>query len=130
MFKKFVLLPVIMFFVSFNGVFLVWASEQPGINCAWLPGCHGDDIIDIDGPVKPDISLIVIVDFVENFMQFVAVFAVFALIFSWIMFLISSGDEEKTKKAKSWIIYSLVWVFVSTSAWWIINLLNNIRIWL
>jgi hypothetical protein len=61
-------------------------------------------------------------------MQIVAVVALFALIFSWVMYLISSWDEEKIKKAQKWIIYSLIWVFISVSAWWIINLINDFRI--
>jgi hypothetical protein len=42
------------------------------------------------------------------------------------MYLLSWGEEDKTKKAKSWIIWSLVWVLTSISAWWIINMLNNL----
>jgi hypothetical protein len=45
-----------------------------------------------------------------------------------VMYLISAWEDEKANKAKKWIIYSLVWVFVSSSAWWIINLINNLRI--
>jgi hypothetical protein len=44
------------------------------------------------------------------------------------MYLLSSWEEEKANKAKKWIIYSLIGVFISVSAWWIINLLNNIKI--
>jgi type IV secretory pathway VirB2 component (pilin) len=65
---------------------------------------------------------------VSEFTKFVAVIAVFAIIFSWIMYLLSNWDETKTNKAKYWILYSLIWVIVSVSAWWIINLLNNLSL--
>jgi len=42
------------------------------------------------------------------------------------MYLISGGEEEKVKKAKTWIIWSLVGVFLSISAWGIIGILNEI----
>lgn len=94
------------------------ASNTPNVNCAWLPWC--------------DISWNVWASFIDSvvseFIQIVAVFAVFALIISWFMYLLSWWDEEKSKKAKKWIIWSLVWVFLSISAWGIINILNNIRI--
>jgi hypothetical protein len=51
------------------------------------------------------------------------------LILSGMMYLVSWGEEEKVKKAKMWIVWSLVWVFLSVSAWGIINMLNNIKIW-
>jgi hypothetical protein len=44
------------------------------------------------------------------------------------MYLLSGWDDEKTKKAKYWIIYSLLWVIISVSAWGIINLINNLKI--
>jgi hypothetical protein len=61
-------------------------------------------------------------------MQFVAVIAVIALIISGIMYLVSWWAEEKVKKAKTWIMWSLIWVLLSISAWGIINMLNNIKI--
>lgn len=69
-----------------------------------------------------------LISVVSEAMLFVAVAWVFALIFSWVMYLISAWEDEKATKARKWIIYSLVWVFVSSSAWWIINLINNLRI--
>ena len=63
----------------------------------------------------------------ETEAQIVAVLSVFALVISWIMYMISAWDEEKANRAKRWIVWSLVWVFLSGSAWWIIILLNNIN---
>ena len=94
-----------------------WTWDWPEIWCRWLPWCKGTS------STTPESFL---VNFIEKFIQVVAVLAVFALIFSWIKYIISSWDEEEAKHAKNWIIWSLVWVFLSTSAWWIIILLNNL----
>jgi len=60
--------------------------------------------------------------------KYVAVIAVLAVMFWWIMYLISSGQEEKTKKAKNIIIWALVWTFLSVWAWGLINIINNFRL--
>lgn len=96
--------------------------HSTSITCEWLPGCPDDSLIDGKSWLK------FIAKVISEFMQIVAVIAVFALIFSWVMYLLSSWEEEKANKAKKWIIYSLIGVFISVSAWWIINLLNNIKI--
>jgi hypothetical protein len=41
-------------------------------------------------------------------LQYVSVVAVIALMLSGFLYLLSGGEEEKTKKAKNWIIWSLV----------------------
>ena len=113
---------------------LWWSStkwwDAPTVNCYWLPGCPDTDI---ENPGEANLSyniwLRVIANIIGQAMQFVAVIAVIALILSGMMYLLSGWEEEKTKKAKTWIIWSLVWVFLSVSAWGIINLLNKITIW-
>jgi hypothetical protein len=47
---------------------------------------------------------------------------------SGVMYMVSWGEEEKTKKAKSWIIWSLVGVFLSISSYYIISTIANINI--
>lgn len=127
MYKKIIVLLFIMFtFLSVN----ISYSATPDVNCAWLPWCANST--SITTPSKVNIANNIwakfMSKFIWEFIQIVAVFAVFALIFSGIMYLLSAWEEEKANKAKKWIIWSLVWVFVSISAWWIINFLNNIRI--
>ncbi|MDD3145570.1 MAG: pilin [Candidatus Gracilibacteria bacterium] len=126
MYKRIIALLVILF-ISFG--FNTTYSAAPEINCIGLPGCVDGNIMN---PGAPDIGNNIGAKFMANiigeFIQIVAVFAVFALIFSGIMYLLSAGEEEKATKAKKWIIWSLVGVFVSISAWGIINFLNNIRI--
>jgi hypothetical protein len=60
--------------------------------------------------------------------KYVAVVAVLSVMISGVLYLVSGWEEEKVKKAKTWIIWSLVWVFLSVSAWWMINLLNTLTI--
>ncbi|PZM84929.1 hypothetical protein DLH72_02760 [Candidatus Gracilibacteria bacterium] len=93
-------------------------SDAPEIGCRGLPGCKSSS------GTSPESFL---ANFIDKFIQVVAVLAVFALIFSGIIYMTSAGDEEKTNKAKRWIIWSLLGVFISMSAWGIILLLNNIR---
>lgn len=67
-------------------------------------------------------------ELISNMIKYVAVIAVISVMISWIMYLLSNWEEEKVKKAKNWIIWSLVWVFLSISAMAIIKIINNILI--
>ena len=104
-------------------------SKLPKVNCIWLPGCVDKDISKpTPASTKKDLWKVVITSLIWNLIQYVAVFAVIALMLSGIMYLVSWGEEEKVKKAKSWITWSLIWVLLSTTAWWIINIVNNLII--
>lgn len=124
--KKLLLL-FILFTNLFSFDYIYWASS-PSVTCAWLPWCQSDALNNSWDSNDWTLAVNVLSNFIWEFIQIVAVFAVFALIFSWIFYLISSWDEEKANKAKKWIIWSLVGVFLSILAWWIINFINNINI--
>ncbi len=108
----------------------VYWANAPSVNCVWLPGCPDSDIAN---PSSADVSqmntLVWISNIVWELIKYVAVVAVISLMIAWVMYMVSGGEEEKTKKAKNWIIWSLVWVLLSISAWWIIKMLNAINIW-
>jgi len=87
-----------------------------------------DDLLPWSSTTSNNIATKVWWTLISNMIKYVAVIAVIALMISWIMYLLSWGEEEKVKKAKSWIIWSLVWVFLSISAMWIIEIINNIYI--
>ncbi len=93
----------------------------PDIHCAWLPWCDkwntGTDKIEW-----------VAANIVKLLIQYVAVFAVIALMCSWVLYMLSGWEEEKTKKAKNWIIWSMVAVVLSMSWYYIISIINNIEI--
>lgn len=103
----------------------IWTLTANGsdIVCEWLPGCGT-----ADSTWEGTQALGFLWGFIAEAIQYLAVIAVITVILSGIMYMLSGGDEEKTKTAKSWIIYSLVGVVLSISAWGIINLLNNITV--
>jgi hypothetical protein len=108
---------VFLFFVNFNLLFAAW--NRPVVPNLGLPG----DNRNIDGVYNNVIPNIIV-----QLIRYVAVIAVLSLMIAWIMYLISWWEEEKVKKAKSWILWSIIWVVISISAWGIINLINNITI--
>lgn len=99
----------------------IFAANIPDIECWWLPGC--------DGWVTSESGIYDIVwNTIALLIQYVAVFAVLAVMYGGILYLISSWDEEKTKKAKTVIIWALVGTFLSVSAWTLISIINRIVI--
>jgi len=120
----FVLIMVSIFTFEFS-----FADGAPSVNCYGLPGCV-DTVMAEPSPASTtnNLWMVYITKIITQVMQFVAVFAVFSLMISWVYYLISWWEEEKTNKAKTWIIWSLVWVFLSISAWSIIKILNNLII--
>jgi len=134
MFKKWLITLLLMFSISFSLWFAhaEWETSKsilPKVNCYWLPGCVDKKI---EAPTPPsrtkNLGMEVVTNVIWTAIQYVAVFAVLALIWSGIMYLVSWWEEEKVKKAKSWITWSLVWVLLSTTAWWIINMINHLKI--
>lgn len=105
------------------------SSKAPAINCVWLPWCE-DAEKNKPTPANLDRKNWQkwIWNIISELIKYVSVVAVISLMFSWVLYMTSGWEEEKTKKAKNWIIWSLVWVFLSISAWWIINMLNAIKI--
>lgn len=112
---------IILFFVA---LWTSWvqAFAIPDVNCWNLPGCNDG------GNVTETQTFNIIGSVIETGIQYTAVIAVLAIMIGGIMYLISSGDEEKTKRAKNIIIWALVWVFISMSAYSLIALINNFRI--
>ena len=116
-------------FLSFIwNVFAVDGEKTVTINCIGLPGCKDTKIAEpTPGYVwwNSNIGAEYLVNIIETMLQYVSVVAVIALMLSWVLYLFSAGEEEKTKKAKNWIIWALVWVIVSMSSWFLVNIINN-----
>lgn len=123
---KKILLSVVFVLLFLNINIVLW--EAPLVNCTWLPWCEIQNLIDKE-VLKEWLWFEVLTNIIWQAIQFVAVIAVIALIISWFLYLISGWEEEKVKKSKTWIIWSIAWVFISISAWWIIGLLNKFTIW-
>lgn len=122
----------LIFFIFFSSFFIIFSSwyatnTPPSIVCEWLPGCISTG----DGkPVVPKKTLIIefLAAWAWVLIKYVAVIAVISLMWGGVLYMLSWGKEDKMKKAKAWIIWSLVWVFFSVSAWFIINVINAFKI--
>lgn len=110
---------------SFNISFA--ENKPPKINCYGLPACPDKDPSNPSpASVENNFSMEVVMNFIGLMIQYVAIFAVIGLMISGVMYLFSGWEEEKVARAKRWITWSLVWVVVSLSAWFIISTLGNI----
>lgn len=109
----------------FTSLIAFWRG--PDVVCNGLPWCNSDATWDTQRVVNNDF-LWFLWSLIAEWIKYVAVLAVLALMVAGVMYLVSAGEEEKVKKAKSAIIWSLVGVLLSTSAWAIINMLNAFRI--
>lgn len=93
-------------------------AKWPKILDDWLPGSWWwDDIIEKVGS-----------NIIAEMIKYVAVLAVIALMISWIMYMFSNWEEEKTKKAKTWILWSLVAVVLSISSYYIVTTIAGLQI--
>lgn len=123
--KKIRYILILLIFVVLGFHFIdIFASNstKPELYCDWLPWCSSSS----DTQDKKVFSFISKV--IAEWIKYVAVISVISIMISWILYVLSAWEEEKTKKAKTWIIWSLVWVVVSISAWSIINILNTFKI--
>lgn len=103
-----------------------FAFDMP-VKCEWLPWCNDWwDWMVHEGKIFSFIWKVT-----SEFIKYIAIFSVVALMLAWINFIVwgwLSWEEEKVSKAKSWVIWALVWVILSISAWGIINVLNNLQV--
>ena len=121
------LLSVIFYFVWLTNY--IYAANVPWILWGWLPGWENEwEKIVLKSSFQDTPLWKASVDFVITFIKYIAIIAVISLMFWWIMYILSWWEEEKVKKAKSWIIWSIVWVFMSVSAWWIIKFITQLSI--
>lgn len=95
-------------------------AAWPTVVCTGLPGCSSG--------VTGKSFFGFLWNLISSGIKYVAVIAVIALVIAGMMYITSGWEEEQVKKAKKWITWALVWVFLSTSAWAIINLVNSFRI--
>ncbi|QFR38660.1 hypothetical protein A9Q91_00300 [Candidatus Gracilibacteria bacterium 28_42_T64] len=104
-------------------------AAAPTVNCIGLPGCADTDVANpIPSDISKNIGTTLVTNIISQMIQYVAVVAVISLMLSGVMYLVSGGEEEKTKRAKSWIMWSLVGVFMSIFAYGIVKIVNNFSI--
>lgn len=109
---------IIFLLISFQLYISSVFATEPNIECEWLPWCGADG----------SDALTFIWKLVSELIKYVAVVAVIALIAAGFMYIFSAGEDEKTKKARKWIIWSLIAVFISISWYFMINLINEANI--
>ena len=104
-------------------------------NCSWLPWCNLAGLEKWANPenwkVEANKIFATLWLILSEWVKFVAVFAVVALMLAGLNLVIGwwlSWEEEKVSQAKKWVLWALVWVVLSISAWWIISLLNEFKI--
>ncbi len=112
----------------------VQATQTPWVVCTWLPGCpkKTDFVVDVTWWWKNNAGNQEAFNFLWNviaeWIKYAAVVAVISLMISWVMFVVSAGDEDKITKSRKWITWSLVGVLLTVSAWSLVNLVNSFKI--
>lgn len=118
---------VLWLFLNFISIINYTIATSPTVVCSWLPWCEWWDMLWWE-KVSDKGFFSFLWKIISETILYVWAIAIISLIIAWIYYMISLWEDEKTEKAKKWIIWSLVWVLVSTSAWFIINMLNNFKI--
>ncbi len=102
------------------------------VNCAGLAWCDAQSISDpANWEVKEDKLFAFAWTFISEWIKIVAVVAVVALMLAWLNLVVGwwlSWEEEKVSQAKKWVLWAMVWVILSVSAWFIINIINELKI--
>ncbi len=103
----------------------------PSVNCIGLPWCADTNIWEPKAVnnVWDNIAWRFLGGIIAEAIKYVAIIAVISLMLSGIMYLVSWGEEEKVNRAKKWIMWSLVWVLLSITAYSIIWFINRLTIW-
>lgn len=131
MFKKITLTIFIFlsFFLSYN--FSYWVCELWSDIWSSLKWCIGDaDVIQKNDLTVPFWFKALIISFVKKISIILAILAVGSIAY-WSMVIVTSvWNDEKIKKWRNIIQWSLVWFTVLVSAAWIIKIIIYIMYWL
>jgi len=92
-----------------------------------LSGCLGDtDLVNpgdglIEGSIKQQF-----VTWTNSIASALALFAVWAIVYGWLMMTISIWEEEKIKKWKDIVKWAAIWFLAAISAWAIVRLVVEV----
>ena len=89
----------------------------------WLPGFY-----EWDGIIKKENAVNFLFVIIREVTKYVAILAIIATMIGWLMFLFSAWSDEKVKKAKNVIIYSIIWVLVSIASYTLVDIINNLTL--
>lgn len=122
-----ILILVIFFSIGLLSLQISYAScdaTDMGDAGSFLKGCWSATIWippDIGGDGVTSIKDLVI-KFAKVAIEFGALFAIGAIVFSGIQYTTSYGDDEKVKKAKSTGIYAIIWLFLLLTAFSLVDI--------
>jgi len=140
-FKKYLLAILLVLNIWLVNNLEINADDNPAIiNCTGLPWCPNspirwsssawETIWRADGESKTAINTVIFWITFSNILrksiEWTWLIAVIALMYWWIIYIISIWNETNTNKAKNIIIYSLIWVILSIFAFAIISIVNNL----
>lgn len=89
----------------------------------WLPSFY-----EWDGFIKKENPVNFLFVIIREVTKYVAILAIIATMIGWLMFLFSAWNDEKVKKAKNVIIYSIIWVLVSIASFTLVDIINNLTL--
>lgn len=114
----------IIFFLFLN---IIYANSTPSAVCNWLPWCWDFGLWN-EKRLWSQGDFSFVVNIIRELMKYVSLMAVISVMIAGIMYMVSLWNDDKVEKVKKWLIWSLLWVLLSVSAWSIINLLNKFNI--
>jgi len=116
--QKYVL-AAITFLLATPAIVFAQAVKIPGANCtAWGIICTGTDTpTNLQNYVWRIISVVLV---------FIATIAAAALVYYGALYIMSKGEEEQLRKAKTGIIFAIIGVFVAGLAAWVVNSIINL----
>jgi hypothetical protein len=79
-------------------------------------------------PVTTSNGITTLTRFISEAIKYVSVLAMMAITWGGFTYITAYGDEKKVGKAKGIILYSLLAVVLSISAYAIIDIINNLKI--
>jgi hypothetical protein len=69
-----------------------------------------------------------VVRIIKESIKYIGLLAILVISWGGIQFLTSMGNDEKVKHAKQTIIYALVGVLLSVTAYTIVDIVNSLRL--
>lgn len=114
----FVIVITNLFTITVFANWIKWPDEDVS---GWLP-------FQTTGSFWKNTSQEFISKWISEAIKYLGLIAVVTLTIWWIMYIISFWSDDKTKRAKNVIVYSIVGVVVAMAAYLLIDIVNNIKL--
>ena len=115
--KKIILLAALALLVIPFAAQPAFAQVTPG----QIPG----PIVQSTGPTSVSDAVSWVITIVQWFYTIIFIVAVFFILLSAFYFITSGGDEDKTKKAKSTLLYAVIGIAVGLLSYGIVTFVQN-----